>query len=504
MTFYSFKIGNSLLRDVILRQAGSVEKAIQEAIQNAKDSGATEIIVSIDRDKFVVEDNGEGMLDDLIFTAFQTFGDSVKAGDKTKIGEFGMGRGQIFAQGKTIYETLTSTMIIDVLSVTPTGELGFEHIKNQSFRKGTKVTCNFYEEKKLTSFDVDYCVKRLIKSFKFHDCGLLINGSKVDKICKSSIKYENNDFIAVENWGVGNCNIYNKGIFILTADWTILPYDILCNNLTVNFARNDIMKDENYKKLQSFISCINTCDVKSWDKRKNIGKQKILLQLLKEKKITRDDLLSIKFVPSYEGGSHYSLRTLENNKGKIFNTFNISFDTRYQKANLAKNECGGLYIECDADTKELLNELGIDVRDLEKEKCIMNKIDELLNKQERLLGIDDIEKFSVTLKNFIEFIKLCNTEISKSLFLSARKLNFVQNASYKAQTDGRTYISYNISSINRTNPVAVERTKIIFRMIHEYAHDTDDSNGYHDVNFFERYHNFTEELAEVITKLVRR
>ena len=57
----SFEMHSDLLKSVIFQQAGSVEKAILEAIQNSLDAGSSEISICLNENGFIIIDDGEGM-----------------------------------------------------------------------------------------------------------------------------------------------------------------------------------------------------------------------------------------------------------------------------------------------------------------------------------------------------------------------------------------------------------------------------------------------------------
>lgn len=56
-----FEISQEILSDIIMKQAGSLHKAILEGIQNAVDSGATECRINIEKTQVKITDNGVGM-----------------------------------------------------------------------------------------------------------------------------------------------------------------------------------------------------------------------------------------------------------------------------------------------------------------------------------------------------------------------------------------------------------------------------------------------------------
>jgi hypothetical protein len=114
---HNIDANDSLVRSVIVDQADNLEKGWREAIQNGIDSGATKVSLDYDTDFSFVEDNGSGveLTQQQGLDLLTTMGESSKdADDHASIGEFGIGKGQIIAKGKTMFASGTTALLFDI------------------------------------------------------------------------------------------------------------------------------------------------------------------------------------------------------------------------------------------------------------------------------------------------------------------------------------------------------------------------------------------------------
>jgi hypothetical protein len=104
----------AILYSIIKSQAGSLSKALLEAVMNAVDAGATKCSIKLDSSSFEVKDNGKGFSSrQEILDFFETFGTPHTEGD-ARYGKFRMGRGQMFSFGINTWQTGHFTMVVDI------------------------------------------------------------------------------------------------------------------------------------------------------------------------------------------------------------------------------------------------------------------------------------------------------------------------------------------------------------------------------------------------------
>jgi hypothetical protein len=111
----AFRLDAAALSTVIFRQAGTLERAIAEATQNAADAGATGVQVEVTDDQIVVRDDGVGFAErDDVIRGFEAFGRPHDGDEVKEFGRFRMGRGQLFAFGPNRWRSRAFQMTVDV------------------------------------------------------------------------------------------------------------------------------------------------------------------------------------------------------------------------------------------------------------------------------------------------------------------------------------------------------------------------------------------------------
>lgn len=127
----------------IKAQAGSLGKALSEAVMNSIDAFATQVHVTLDGNGFTIEDNGQGFRDKSEIGAwFETLGFPHDDGNHRLYGKFGMGRAQMWAFAKTKWTSNQFVMKVDVQNKGLDYELEYA---DEPF-KGTRIEADFYEE----------------------------------------------------------------------------------------------------------------------------------------------------------------------------------------------------------------------------------------------------------------------------------------------------------------------------------------------------------------------
>lgn len=117
-----FTVSPSIIRHLIERQAGTLDKAILELITNGVDAGASRIDVTFHDDRRItVTDNGRGFQTrEEVEKHFGDFGFDHDTEDERHLGRingrFGMGRSQIYGFGRSSWRTHTFQMDVDIRS----------------------------------------------------------------------------------------------------------------------------------------------------------------------------------------------------------------------------------------------------------------------------------------------------------------------------------------------------------------------------------------------------
>ena len=116
----AFVTSKALIRHIVVSQAGTIEKAVLEAVSNGIDAKARRIEVLLEApDRIVVVDDGHGFRSEAeIEERFGTLGradeDRREEREDGEIGEFGIGRVQLAAFGPTTWETGPWRIHVDI------------------------------------------------------------------------------------------------------------------------------------------------------------------------------------------------------------------------------------------------------------------------------------------------------------------------------------------------------------------------------------------------------
>ena len=119
--FHTFEVDVGIVSNLIHSQNGTVATAIAELVSNSLDAGAKQVDVVLNKESFVVSDNGGGFADEAsVLLYFKRFGTPHVEGD-AKYGRFRIGRGQIMSFAKATWHSKNFRMTADVGS----GATGF-------------------------------------------------------------------------------------------------------------------------------------------------------------------------------------------------------------------------------------------------------------------------------------------------------------------------------------------------------------------------------------------
>lgn len=263
-----FRATEGLLHDVMRKQAGSVEKAILEAIMNSVDANATEVTVNIEETLVEVFDNGDGLQEDDVIDYFEQFGYKDDDIADKEFGKFRMGRGQIFNFGKNIWQSQQNLLLVDLNNeetevnerfvgdvedddfirmdgdnyVLDSGGLSYNFLDATHQTNGCRIGVYLYDELDDPESKADD-VRDLAKFIPFvHDVELEINGNLVE----SKLTYPQETDLA---WYDVNSNTYNTGAELYNkgarvgnfGDWPVEVTAISKEELDVNFARNEVL-----------------------------------------------------------------------------------------------------------------------------------------------------------------------------------------------------------------------------------------------------------------------
>lgn len=277
MTVNKFEAAEGLLDDVMRKQAGSVEKALLEAVMNSVDAGASTVSVSIEEDSVQVVDDGKGMERDEIDEYFRKFGLKDDDIEGKEFGKFRMGRGQIFSFGKNVWHTKDNVMVVNLDEETTeftdpsTGLKDTVETPGLSYYTGTtdesfngcSISVDLYRNlDNLSSTASEF--KKLVRFIPWvHDIELVVkvgDDEPVEMDEEFDYDHETDEaWFSINTGGYSRLtDIYNKGAFVDSKIMNNTGGVIITKgDLDVNFARKDILDtDENWPGIKKEYSLL--------------------------------------------------------------------------------------------------------------------------------------------------------------------------------------------------------------------------------------------------------
>lgn len=244
-----FTVSPSIIKHLIESQAGSVEKAVLEAVMNAIDAKATRCDIAFDGNKSVViEDDGHGFRSrEDIQKHFAVFGfdhdtDEERAHDR-EIGRFGLGRGQIMAFAATVWETNRWRMDVDIRGK---AKLAFRlREARRVLYDGCRITARLYDP--LTNVAKQATIDEIKRQTLYAPVEVWIDGKQVNKGTDGTNWTETTrDFYFLERPNATRgVDVYNKGVFVRRYPHYRMGVSgdlVSRRNFNLNMARNDVLQ----------------------------------------------------------------------------------------------------------------------------------------------------------------------------------------------------------------------------------------------------------------------
>ncbi len=229
----------------IKAQAGSLGKALSEAVMNSIDAFASAVDVTLTQTGFVLEDNGQGFRSrEEIEAWFETLGFPHDDGNHRVYGKFGMGRAQMWAFARTVWTSNQFVMRVDVKAK----GLDYELDETAQPFAGTRIEAHFYEPMSFQAREM--AEQELVNLIRYVPGLVTINGKPANK----DPSIEKWDLETPEAYmrfdkSMHSLDVYNGGVLV-----THFPrYRFGCSGvvvtkpeatLSLNLARNDILEAE--------------------------------------------------------------------------------------------------------------------------------------------------------------------------------------------------------------------------------------------------------------------
>ena len=239
----SFTMHPRLLHDVIRRQAGSLGKAILEAVMNAVDARATRVEVAVGHDRVVVLNDGTGFRSrEEIEAFFEVFGQPHDEAEQKVYGTFRMGRGQLFAYGRNRWRTGAFAMEVDIK------ELGIDYDFQDRLphEPGCRIEIDLYDEYRMLPSELDRCLAEVERYVRYVEIPIVLNGRQASTPPAGEKWDVETEDHRIRFRSSGPVEVYNLGVWV--RDYPPSAFGtggiaVSKRQFRVNFARNDVMAD---------------------------------------------------------------------------------------------------------------------------------------------------------------------------------------------------------------------------------------------------------------------
>lgn len=493
-----------LLRSVIKKQAGTLDKALLEGIMNSIDAGAKRVDVTIDPLRVTINDDGRGFRNaEEVREFFATFGTPHTEGDAT-YGRFRMGRGQMFAFGINSWRTGAFKMDVDINK-----RLGFELEEELPTQVGCCIEIQLYDA--LSIADVHNTTRAISKMVKYTPVPVYINGEKVnvDIDPKKFPQTIEEGYINTVSAQYGGLDVYNLGVLVCTMPaWKFGVSGVVVSRqqLDVNFARNDILATcKVWRKIKAVVDASGKREVTRRATLTEDEQENIINRL-----VTRDLRL-------YEADG---IRFLRDVTGKAWTPAQIR-RARFEAYSVAErgNAYGDKLIQ--AGKAIVFDEDCIALFECEPnevfQKFPFDRMPSFATLESLTVGISTSGTI-LPKKQWKPSEKVWNAVVRRmQYYLSHGKWDAVSKRyiqDYKSRridigtsdvadgwTDGSTYIALGreyiatLKMFKRGVPNINAFTKIALLLIHEACHNTDSRENVHSPDFYREYHDLTAKLA---------
>jgi hypothetical protein len=237
----ALKVDVAIIRTIIRGQAGSLEKALMEAVANSMDAGASRIDVTVTPTQVVIQDNGKGFAKrEEVEKYFEVFGFEHQGLDREH-GRFGVGRGQLFCYGVNHWRTHTFEMSLDV------DNQGFDYDFKVGLKavKGMTITIDLYKELSLRdSYSLEENFRQLVR---YSVVPVSYNGKLISEAPMKAKWSQETDDAWFNLKREGALRIYSQGLLV-TQTHSHGVGGVLVTKpghpFELNMARNDIIKDK--------------------------------------------------------------------------------------------------------------------------------------------------------------------------------------------------------------------------------------------------------------------
>lgn len=496
----AFSMHENLLRDVIERQAGTLDKAVLEGVMNLIEAGATKGEITLTSDTLVISDDGKGFATkEEIVEAFEVFGKSdARKQEEKRFARFQIGRGQLFAFGKTCYRTRTFAMTVDLRACTN----GVEYTLEEGLpdQPGCVVTVALYD--RLDAFHVLDVSRSISRNCKYVDVPLYCNGKQIN-VDPRSEKWtsETKDAYCRQYPRGHSISVYNLGVFVeQTYGYGSGGVVVSKRQLMLNFARNQVIRScPVWKRISTLFAAQG---------------EKSLLSLRSFSAEAAGTVLSRLACGEYEGRDVSRRPLFKDTNGKrrsledLQRATALSFDSPgSQRADLVMQQTGAIVLnedhafcafnvgsvaEAARELRALAKRLGGAFPEVVPISTLAKGVrDDTTFYRDCDLSVEERAALEVLRHYFEDPWMAARMGINLPLGINLpRPLKVGRRTGALAWTDGGTYIALDRAHLKSHMRTVGGWAVLLSTMAHEYSHLSDERT--HDGAFYERYHDLVD------------
>lgn len=487
----------NLLVSVIKSQAGTLSKAVLEGVMNSIDAGATRVDVTLTPEEFHISDNGRGFAtEEDIKNWFGRFGTPHQEGDAI-YGRFRMGRGQMMAFASTEWSSGPFRMTVDLENE----GLGYTLEKLTAPVKGCHIVGKLYRQ--LSDYRLKDVLSELKQFVAYALQPVYVNGELFGAPASrlKSWTYEDDDAYYKVMADSPELLVYNQGVFVeAQGTWRTGLGGIIVSKLPlkVNFARNAVMEDncEVWQRIMAkqerlVMHKLSVAKKLDENERRYLARR---LAKIRYSKVVPPTSLKVLTDPT---GKHWTLGDLPRFKRFVYIPESTALACTVQGEN-----------ETFVVTDMLLSRFGVTslnefLRQMESYPGVLAENYEVLEESQLVqMGLGSaelVDEAGLSRKEIAAFRTLTwlNEQVSAQLELGGygsgcRKVEVGSHKSgrYVAWTDGATCITVSKKHLRLLAKGLNGVSEWLLTLVHEYMHDTDDSESHsHGEVFYRKFHD---------------
>ena len=495
---HEFTMDPNLLVSVIKSQAGTLSKALAEGVMNSIDAGAKRIDITLSTEKFLIKDNGRGFTSEQeIRLWFGRFGTPHIEGDAT-FGRFRMGRGQLMAFASTEWRSGGYVMRVDIEGKGLNYELA--HLDRPI--RGCEIEGQLYQG--LDEYKLERVLAELKTFVAFSPRPVYVNGELYGSPAAHLKTWSFEDDAAYYRISQESkeLKVYNQGIFVeQIGAWRIGMGGTVVSKrpLQVNFARNSVLEErcETWKHIVRVIERMVFEKLAAARKLSDTERQFLARNLSKLHEAAGPTALRNAKLLTDPTGRHIALSEL-----LLFTRF-VHIRETSPRACAIHGRSGTFVV-----TSALLERFGADdIKDLlnrieHVDTTLVASAYEIVTDKE--LGAIHLGSACTISAEWLPRRRLAayhtlvaiNTRLAERLVKAGcvtapRKLLVGRHRGRQAiaWTDGSSYITANTKYLRLFEHGLDGVLEWLHTLVHEYTHDTDDSESHsHGEVFYQKFH----------------